>query len=209
MYQVIESKSARDPMKKSGATLTAISPERGAGNGRQVVWKDTIILTQDGRFLMAVAIGPDGRVWSYRDGLINDETPRMRCTNLYADTIAVGFDREGRAVVFAALGLEMDYAICTDTGRMHWTAPRAAHLPKVQDATEISQIYTHRSDDDNLHIGVMFKISTGSGIGMYNAQYSNWAHDGEQFRHTPVYVTGLAEMQVDELLASAAASSHH
>lgn len=207
MYQVIESKSARkDAGHSARGAIQAIAPERGAGRDRQVVWKDTIILTQDGRFLMAVAIGPDGRVWSYRESLVNDANPRMRCTNLYADTIAVGFDKDGGVVVFAALGMELDYAVCTDTSRMSWSAPRAANLPKVADAVEIAQIYTHRSEDDSLHVGVMFKIMSGSGAGTYNAQYSNWAHDGAEFRHTPIYLTGLHEMQVEELFASAASS---
>ncbi len=200
MFQVISSKSARN-------TQHTLSPERGTGKTQGLVWKDTVILTQDGRFLMALAIGPDGRVWSYRESHPCDDRPAMRCTNLYADTIAVGFDNVGRAVVFAAKGLELDFSVCTNVERMRWSDPYAANLPAVSQATSIEQVYAD-NDQGELQVGVMFRLRNPDGAEIFNASYSNWGIDGPEFRQTPVYLTSLHEMSVTELMATAAASSY-
>jgi hypothetical protein len=205
-----------------------------------VPWRDTVVLLQDGVFLMAVAIAPDGMVWSYRSqeespawlvtdtpGMLDstpsdynaklagkpassDPTwpradairrPKLRCTHLVADTITVGFDAENRPVVFAASGLEMQYAVCVNAEEMRWTKPRYASLEPPAKAEAIEQIYSRRIEGQ-LHVSAMLRTYRANGSVTYNATHANWDAQGPDFRHTPVFLDSLEQADAETVLYS-------
>jgi hypothetical protein len=217
----------RKALPSADTPIQALQPGHPSGQAsRQVQWRDTVVLTRDGEFLMAVAIGPDGMVWSYRqdesqpDEPVADSmfpelgTPKpeharpkvsLRCTHLCAQTIAVGFDSEGRPVVFGAQGLELEYAVCVDLANMRWSAPKSAHLDLPAQAVHIERVYTRRMGK-HLHVSAMAAMPQPDGSMLYNAIYANWDLRGADFRNTPVFVDSLLHLRPEQLLQSAAQS---
>jgi hypothetical protein len=208
------------------------------------MWRDTVVVTQGGKMVMAVSIGPDGMVWSYRmpkpetvtpgDVVYVDSEPdlettpkgpkllrkpatnaidtqeqskpraQLRCTHLCADTISVGFDAQNQPIVFAAQGLEVQYATCLDVTDMRWTTPRYANVHVPQNAQGIECILAQRIDG-SLHVGAMLRVPSETGI-VYNAAYANWDAQGPEFRDTPIWVDSVEHVEAQSLLQQAADS---
>ncbi len=85
-YHVIESRQFRGQALGSAAQTNGAAESAAAAPGSAAaMWRDTVVVTQGGDVVLAVAIGPDGMVWSYRlpatqtagDAVYVDSAPEM------------------------------------------------------------------------------------------------------------------------------------
>jgi hypothetical protein len=157
----------------------------------QIGWQGTVVIQSEGRE-DSFAIGPDGCVWNFVR--LQGKEPQLLPTGLKASSFAAARDEQGRLVLFAANGMQLQASVQQpDVGKSlqnHWqtqasslwSKPMCLHVPCVPHAVSIARV-SCEGIGAYLHVGALLLCQRERMAEHFELAVSRWPQDGVQLQH--------------------------
>ncbi len=182
------------------APPTDFAPEPRSMWRGMVVQRDRVLGTKE-----AIAMGPDGFVWSYTLDAATGRSGRLMSTGLLATCFTPGKAPDGRTVVIAADGVVLGYSVSAKPGEggpdeQRWSPPNSVDFPGASRSLEVERILTH-TRGGTLMVAVIAREPCGSGKARYVSWDAVWLEGGLVFGNTPTPLPELTGFWLEELIA--------
>ncbi|MFZ2114059.1 MAG: hypothetical protein WAU77_10055 [Solirubrobacteraceae bacterium] len=127
-------------------------------------------------------LGTGGEIWNFYPDPASASGYAGVPTGVHATTFAAALDRDGRIVLFAALGLALSYAVEAPLRTTRWSQPIALRYPTRPHASGIAKILTAQIAG-RLYVGLLIEFSS-LGQALYSFAYSLWDEADPRFEQT-------------------------
>jgi hypothetical protein len=133
--------------------------------------------------------GTDNTVWNFYPDPNSDTGYRGVSTGLSAGTVSAGVDSSGRIILFAPIGLQLQYIYETGNPGSPWSAPQSVSVPQPAGAIKIAAVMAAEKGG-NLYVAVLtqYKSVVGS---LYSVAYSNWKTSAPSFQNSAMKISSL------------------
>jgi hypothetical protein len=170
------------PAARSG--FNAASAHDAAQAGRPDMWSSTVVLKNHNGMEEAFSIGPDGYVWHYLVGRYADSGSRLFATGLAASVFNVARLPDGRRVVIAADGLNLNCVCETALGSGRWSLPQRVHLNTLRGTISIEKIMMQIKGTQFM-VGVVSERASEMGYRLLELWDGVWVDDQLVFCNSP------------------------